>query len=108
MLKLGQVGGYDLPYFSKEKILTKKHIINQFNNDEELAKYLPNQINKSTVTRSFLLALLFNVRRDKYLLLYKNYKEKKKQISTTSGKLYEVSISLSFAEKIQNYSSNDK
>ena len=74
----------------------------------ELAKYLPNQINKSTVSHSFLLDLLFNVRRNKYLLLYRNYKEKKKQINTTSGKLYEVSINPSFAEKIQNYSSNDK
>lgn len=60
---LGQVGGYDLTYFLKEKILIEEDIINQFTNDEELAKYLPNQIIKSTIAGSFLLVLLFNVGR---------------------------------------------
>jgi len=73
-----------------------------------LAKYLPNQINPSTVTREFLLALLFNVRREKYLDLYKSYKEQKKQNSTTKGKIYQISMDRAFGEKIKNYSSNDK
>jgi len=75
---LGAIGGYDLPYFSKDKFLTKTHIISQFNNDIELAQYLPDRINPSTVTRSFLLALLFNVRKEKYLNLYGLYKQKKR------------------------------
>ena len=76
-MKLGQIGGYDIPYFSKENILTKSNIIAQFTGDEELSKYIPDQCNSSTVTRSFLLSLLFNIRRDKYLELYNKYKQKK-------------------------------
>ena len=105
-MKLGQIGGYDLPYFSKDKLLTKKHIISLFDNDAELAKYLkylPNKINPSTVTRSFLLALLFNVKKDKYLSLYGLYKKKQKESSTTGGKSYNVSIAQSFLPYIENY-----
>ena len=72
--------GYDLPYFSKEKFLTKNHLIQQFTGDNELAKYLPDEINPSTVIRSFLFAFLFNVRRQKYLNLYMAYKDNKKNI----------------------------
>ena len=65
--------GYEIPYFSKSKLLTKNHIIEQFNGDAELCKYLPDKVNKSTITREFLLSLLFNVRKDKYLHLYTMY-----------------------------------
>ena len=108
MLKLGEVGGYDLPYFSKDKFLTKSHIISQFNNDSELAKYLPDRTNPSTVTRSFLLALLFNVRPQKYSALYNAYKDKKKQASTTNGKIYQISVTQSFLTNIKNYTSTTK
>lgn len=108
MLKLGGIGGYDLPYFSKAKFLTKSHLVSQFNGDLELAKYLPDQINPTTVTRSFLLALLFNVRRDKYLSLYNSYKEKKKEYSTTNGKIYHISIDKTFLANIKNFSSTNK
>ena len=62
----------------------------------------------SSVTRDFLLALLFNVRRDKYISLYNTYKEKKKQSSTTSGKIYRIKIEKSFMEQMNNYSSVSK
>ena len=102
-MKLGQIGGYDLPYFLKDKLLTKKPIISLFDNDAELAKYLPDKINPSTVTRSFLLALLFNVKKDKYLSLYGSYKKKQKESSTTGSKSYNVSITQSFLPYIENY-----
>lgn len=68
------MGGYDLPYFSKDKFLTENHITSLFTGDLELAKYLPDKISPTTKSRSFLLALLFNVLRDKYLSLYTTYK----------------------------------
>lgn len=108
LLKLGEIGGYDLPYFSKDKFLTKNYIISQFTNDIELVKYLPDQVSPSTVTRSFLLALLFNVRKQKYFNIYTAYKDKKKQSSTTGGKLYTVPIAQSFLPHIKNYISSTK
>ena len=100
---MGEIGGYDLPFFSKDKFLTKTHIISQFNNDIELAQYLPDRINPSKVTRSFPLALLFNVKKEKYLNLYGLYKQKK-ETSTTGGKHYNVSITQSLLLFIENYS----
>ena len=84
---MGEIGGYDLPFFSKDKFLTKTHIISQFNNDIELAQYLPDRINPSKVTRSFPLALLFNVKKEKYLNLYGLYKQKKNKQAQLEVKL---------------------
>ena len=103
MLKLWEIGGYNFPYFSKEKFLTKSHLVQQFTGDNELAKYLPDEINPSTVTRSFLFALLFNVQREKYINLYKAYKEKKKEYSTTHGKLYKIEVSDAFVSHIKDF-----
>ena len=103
MLKFGKIDGYELPYFCKEKFLTKNHLIKQFTGDNELANYLPDQINSSTVTYVFLFALLFNVRREKHLNLYTTYKEKKKKYSTTRVKLYQVEVNNSFISHIKNF-----
>lgn len=108
MLKLGQVGGYDIPYFSKSNILTKSNIIEQFTNDDDLKNYIPDGCNPSTVTRSFLLSLLFNVKREKYLFLYNTYKHKKIEQSTTSGKIYEINANSSFASELNKYISTTK
>lgn len=103
LLKLGQVGGYSLPYISKLNILTKKNLIEQFNNDNELSKYIPNNCNPTTITRSFILSLLFNVRRDKYLALYETYKKAKLQQSTTNGKIYEININDEYAKELNDF-----
>ena len=99
---MGQVGGYDLPYFSKGELLTKKSIIQKFTGDEELSKYIPNNCNPNTVTRSFLLSLSFNVNRNKYLELYNSYKKKLEQ-STNFGKIYEIDVNSVFANELNNY-----
>lgn len=107
-MKLGEVGGYNLPYFSKNNLLTKANIIEQFTNDNELIKYIPNNCNPSTITREFLLSLLFNIRREKYLSLYNAYKQKKIEQSTTYGKVYEIGIKSSFANELNNYITTSK
>ena len=38
-------------------------------------EYLPNSVNKATVTREFLLPFLFNVKPDKYYYLYNTHKK---------------------------------
>ena len=100
---MGQIGGYNIPYFSKSNILTKSHIIEQFNNDNDLKDYIPDECNPTTVTREFLLSLLFNIKREKYLALYNAYKRKKIEQSTTSGKIYEIDANSSFASQLNRY-----
>jgi hypothetical protein len=88
--------------------LTKSDIIKEFTNDEELQKYVPTPCNPSTVTRSFLLSLMFNVKRNKYLELYNKYKQKEIDNSTNCGKIYEVIVGSSFANELNNYISTSK
>ena len=71
------MGGFNIPYFSKERILTKQYIFQQFVGDNELQKYLPNNLKLTSITRELLLSILFYVKRDKYLNLYGIYKTKK-------------------------------
>ena len=104
---MGQVGGYSLPYISKLNLLTKQNLITQFNNDEELSKYIPDNCNSSTVKRDFMLSLLFNVRRNKYLALYEKCKSAKLEQST-SGKIYHIDINDEFAKRLNNYTTIDK
>ena len=88
--------------------MTKEHLIEQFNNDTELHKYLPDKVNKSTITRSFLLSLLFNVKKEKYLNLYKLYKQEKANQSFFGGKIYEVNIDKDFANNIYEFNTTTK
>ena len=89
-----------MPYFSKFNVLTKSDIAKQFIGDNELQEYIPDNCNPSTVTRSFLLSLLFNVKRNKYLNLYDKYKKIKVEQSTTGN---EINANSEFANELNNY-----
>lgn len=78
------------------------------NSDAQQAEYFPNHINPSTVTRSFLLSLLFKEKREKYVALYNLYKNKMKQSSIKGGKLYSVLVAESFINYIKNFVLNIK
>lgn len=51
----------------------------------------------------FILSLLFNVRRGKYLALYETYKKAKLQQSTTNGKIYEININDEYAKELNDF-----
>ena len=95
--------GYSIPYFSKNKLLTKDNIIQQFIGDQQLLEYLPDKLNKSTLTGEFLLTLPFNVKKEKYLYLYNLYKNQKINRTYFHGKIYEVNIKKDFANNLGNY-----
>ena len=63
-MPLGSIGGYSLPYYTKENILTKAMIFKNFENDATLLQYLPSNPNLKTIPREFLLYILANVRRE--------------------------------------------
>ena len=98
-----QIGGYVIPYFSKNNLLTKDHIIKIFSGDLELCKYLPDKVNKFTITRCFLLSLLFNVHKEKYLSLYNLYKKEKASQSFFCGKVYEIDVTDDFEKNINEF-----
>ena len=82
-------------------MITKDHIIDQFTGDIELQQYLSNTLNKATVTRSFLLALLFNIKKEKYLYLLANR-------AYGNGKVYEIKITNDYAKNIDQFINTTK
>ena len=100
---MGCIGGLNLPYYTKEKILTKDHIFSQFVDDEELGKYIPTGVKSSSLSRELLLSILAYIRKDKYLSLYGLYKASKLQRSTVGYKNYDIKIGNDFAEKIREF-----
>ena len=68
-----------------------------------MLEYLPVSVNRTTITREFLLALLFNIKRDKYYYLYNIYKKEAANRSFSGGKVYEVKIKNEFANNIGNF-----
>lgn len=103
MLPLGSIGGYLLPYYTKENVLTKRMIFQNFIGDPELMMYLPNEPKIQTIPREFLLSVLANVKRDKYAQMYAKYKEIKIQRSTVGKKIYQAQITNEFKTGLQNF-----
>ncbi len=50
-----------------------------FHDDDDLLRYIPTDTNLKAIPRDFLLSILANIRREKYVQLYSNYKEIKAQ-----------------------------
>ena len=100
---LGCLGGFNIPYYTKEKILTKEHIFSQFIGDTELKMYIPDNMKLSAITRELLLAILFYIKREKYLSLYSLYKKTKLQRATTGNKIFDIKIDPSHIDKLNNY-----
>ena len=97
------MGGFNLPYYTKDKILTKEHIFAQFVGDEELLKYIPTGVKPSNLTRELLLSILAYIKKEKYLSLYGIYKAAKLQKCTTGNKNYDLKIQNNFADKFKEY-----
>ena len=94
------MGGLNLPYYAKEKLLTKEYIFFQLLGDDDLAKYIPTNDKLSSLSRELLISILSYIRKDKYLSLYGIYKVTKFQRSTMRYKNYNIKIDNNFVEKI--------
>ena len=96
-------GGFNFPYFSKDKKLTKAHIYQEFINDENLMAYLPDNPDIRCLSREFLLSVLFFGAREKYLKLYESYKNIELQKSTTGNKKYFAKITTEMYGHLKNF-----
>ena len=63
------MGAYDLPYFSKSKLLTKDDIIKEFTGGPELVQYIPDSC-KQALSQDHFYYLLFLIFDEKYILNY--------------------------------------
>ena len=103
LLPLGCFGGFNLPYYSKSKKLTKEYIFQKFLNDQNLLSYLPDNVNLTGITREFLLSVLFYGNREKYLQLYEEYKNIQIQKSTSGNRKFVAIITEETKELLKQY-----
>ena len=68
------LGGFSIPYHSKNKRLVKEDIFKELENDQDLLCYLPDSPDIKSLSRELKLSILFYSNREKYL----NYEEYKK------------------------------
>lgn len=59
LLRLGQIGGVDFPWFTKTNHFTKNHLLSYFKNDPTLLSYLPDDIKLESIKRNYLLNVRF-------------------------------------------------
>lgn len=57
LLPVGYEFGFEFNYFNKSHKFTKDHLLSFFNQDEELLKYLPDDISKSSINRTYLISV---------------------------------------------------
>lgn len=103
LLPLGCVGGFNIPYYSKNKQLTKDDIFKKFVGDENLMAFIPDDPDVKSISREFLLSVLFYASRDKYLSLYEKYKDLEMQRSTTGNRKFIAKISEEMLTNLRNY-----
>ena len=101
LLPLGCLGGFAIPYYTKNKTLTKEYIFKLFLNDQNLMSFLPDNPDIRGLSREFLLSVLFYASRDKYLFLYEKYKNIQIQKTTTGNKKYIAKISEQMLERLK-------
>jgi len=87
--------------------LTKEHIFSKFVNDNNLLSYLPDNAPLTSISREFLLSVLFYGDRDKYLDLYEEYKNIQIQKSTTGNRKFTAIITDEMRELLKNYNPVD-
>lgn len=106
-LPLGYLGGYNLPYYTKSKKLTKAHIFEKFINTPNLLSYLPDNLRLTSITREFLLSVLFYGNRGKYLDLYEEYKETEIKKNNTGNKKYAAIVTDKIRDLMREYNPID-
>ena len=111
LLRIGQYGGVDFPWFTRSNNFTKNHLLSYFNNDPKLKRFLPDDINPISIKRSYLLnvsyllifQILFNVRRDIYNELYMKYKLIKSSRENTKWNGYYINVAGGLNNTIEQY-----
>ena len=54
---MGKTSGYSFAYFTKEKLFTKSHLIQELSKIPEAKKYMPDDINPHSLSRNYLFTV---------------------------------------------------
>ena len=56
---MGRTGGYTFKYFTKDSLFTKKYILDKLKTIPLSESYLPDGINRNSLTLNFLLTVIY-------------------------------------------------
>ena len=59
-MELGKSSGYSFRYFTKDKSLTKAHILHELAAFPDTKFYLPDDVNPKYLTRDYLFSVRYN------------------------------------------------
>ena len=107
-MALGSIGGFELPYFTKNKALRKIDIIEKFKDDQNLMSYIPDDIKINSLNRNFLLSVLMTGNQAKYFALYQQYKDIMAEREDKRLQKYAIPISDTLKKKLMEYNPIEK
>ena len=108
LLKIGQIGGTYIPFFTKSNNFTKSHLMSFFNNISELKAYIPDDVKEGSITRDYLLNVLFYIRSDIYNELYKQYKSIKVSRIYNKWNNFYVDLPVGVMDEVKKYNPIEK
>ena len=56
-MPIGYGVGFEFNYFTKSQKFTKSHLLEYFSEDEELLKYIPDDIDRKSINRTYLISV---------------------------------------------------
>ena len=56
-MPIGYGVGFEFNYFTKSHKFTKSHLLEYFSEDQELLKYIPDDIDKKSINRTYLISV---------------------------------------------------
>ena len=116
-MPIGYGVGFEFAYFTKSQKFTKAHLLQYFENDQELLQYIPDDIDKNSINRNYLISVsiyLLNkkvlacTRKEIYLSLYNEYKSIIANKNINKWNNYSMSIKSDMAKKINSFSGTEK
>lgn len=103
LLPLGMGPGFTFNYYTKTHQFTKNHIWQFFQGDNELLKYVPDDVHINSLNREHLLAILAYVRKELWFTLYNQYKCTLANASTNKWETYTLQINEEMKAKIESF-----
>lgn len=103
LLPLGLASGFSFTFFTRENLFTKQHLFTIFQGNQELMRYLPNNISVNSLNRNYLLSVLAYADKNTYMGLYNTYKSKLANKATMKWDYYGVQISPEVMQNINDY-----
>ena len=103
LLQLSECTPPELAYIKDAHLFDKKALLRLIRSDEDLNRYIPDDVNESRLNREFLICILFYKKRNVFDNLYEHYKMLRRQNAFSSVAAKTIQINEKFKETFLNF-----